>query len=78
MTRAETSREAKLGCPTGGDIALKLITGRRLARKVTRLLLHLGAGPMEHGHSNKSCDCPYGHKQTCEGCGSQGAEDERS
>jgi hypothetical protein len=78
MTRAEIRREAALRSSMALDIALSLSTDRRLVRKIARLLLHLGAGPMEHGHSNESCDCHAGHKQTCEGCGFHGAEDEPS
>lgn len=51
MTRAEIRREAALRSSTALDIALRLSTDRRLVRKIARLLLHLGAGPMEHGHS---------------------------
>jgi hypothetical protein len=49
---------------------------------MTRADIHreakLRASPLEHRHSNESCDCPCGHEQTCEGCGFHGAEGERS
>jgi hypothetical protein len=60
VTRADIRREAKPRASLALDIALRLTTDRRLVPKIARLLLHLGAEPLEYGHSNESCYCPLG------------------
>jgi hypothetical protein len=69
VTRADIRREAKLRASLALDIVLRLTTDRRLLRKIARLLLRLGAGPLEYGHSNESCDCPCGMSRPAKAAG---------